>query len=77
MTPTSKIVSQMKFEPPLSYSKYHALTQISYIGSTKVFMKFKKPFWSDYHPESLVPPISYYSAINGAVGISDDILSQV
>ena len=59
ITPTSKIVSQLEFQPPLSFLKQNALQNVYYFNSAKVFLNFKKPFWTSSDDGNRVPPISY------------------
>jgi monoamine oxidase len=46
ITPTSKIVSQLEFEPPLLFTKLNALNSIFYFNSAKLFLNFKSPLWN-------------------------------
>ena len=59
ITPTSKIVSQLEFQPPLSFLKQNALQNVYYFNSAKVFLNFKIPFWTSSDDGNRVPPISY------------------
>merc|ERR1712142_1367208 len=63
----------MKFDPPLPYMKKYALDSLNYWGSVKIFLKFSRPFWAF---KNKLPIIQYgnMSTINGATGVSDDIL---
>merc|ERR1719342_938424 len=85
VTPTAKIVSNLKFDPPLPFRKQNAMESIFYFNSAKVFLNFKKPFWNETD-KNLVPRIPFddtqpgvpneESVINGAACISDDFLKQ-
>ena len=76
VTPPARSVSLMTFDPPLPYMKKHSIDSLNYWGSVKIFLKFTRPFWAY---KNKLPIISYgnMSTVNGAVGISDDILKQV
>ena len=76
ITPPAKSVTLMTFDPPLPYMKKHIIDSVNYWGSVKIFLKFTTPFWAF---KNKLPIISYgsMSTVNGATGISDDILKQV
>ena len=76
VTPTAREVSLMKFEPPLSYTKKHAVDALEYFGSVKIFLKFKTPFWAS---KNKLPTIEYgnKNTISGATAVTDDILRTV
>ena len=83
-TPTSKIATQINFEPPLSVKKLNALKNIHYSSSMKIFLAFSKPFWeNNLDPENKIPPIPYGKddddpeAELGAASFADDLLIQV
>jgi len=75
VTPPARSVALMTFDPPLPYMKEHAIDSLNYWGSVKIFLKFTRPFWAY---KNKLPIIRYgnMSTVNGAVGISDDILRQ-
>ena len=76
VTPTAREVSLMEFDPPLPYFKKLAIDSLEYFGSVKIFLKFKRPFWAE---KNKIPSMLYDSKneINGATGVSDDILHTV
>ena len=83
-TPTSKIATQINFEPPLSTNKLNSLKNIHYSSSLKIFLAFSKPFWeNNVDPENKIPPIPFGKnddnpeAELGAASFGDDILIQV
>ena len=79
-TPTSKIATQINFQPPLSVNKLSSLKNIHYSSSLKIFLAFSKPFWER---DNKIPPIPFGSNNNdreaalGAASFSDDFLIQV
>ena len=83
-TPTSKIATQINFEPPLSVNKLNSLKNIHYSSSLKIFLAFSKPFWeNNVDPDNKIPPIPFGEnnddpeAELGAASFSDDLLIQV
>jgi len=70
LTPTSRVVSSMKFSPPLAYNKTYALNSFHFMNSVKVFLAFHSPFWAN---ETKIPPIPFDSSttVNGGTGIND------
>ena len=82
-TPTSKIATQINFEPPLSVNKLNALKNIHYSSSLKIFLAFSEAFWENPGPDSKIPSIPFEKnvdnpeAVLGAASFSDDILIQV
>ena len=73
VTATAREVSLMKFQPPLPYMKLNAVRSLEYLGSVKVFLKFKTAFWAE---ENKIPRIRYNDPEkkNGATAVSDDLL---
>ena len=82
-TPTSKIATQINFEPPLSVNKLNALKNIHYSSSLKIFLAFSEAFWENPGPDSKIPSIPFEKDVNdpeavlGAASFADDILIQV
>ena len=82
-TPTSKIATQVNFEPPLSVNKLNALKNIHYSSSLKIFLAFSEAFWENPGPESMIPSIPFRKDVNdpeavlGAASFADDFLIQV
>jgi len=70
LTPSSRVLSAIKFSPPLAYNKTIALNSFHYVNSVKVFLAFKTPFWAS---ENKVPAISFNSTTspNGGQGKTD------
>merc|ERR1719334_2640685 len=71
VTATAREVSLMKFQPPLPYMKLNAVRSLEYLGSVKVFLKFKTAFWAE---ENKIPRIRYNDPEkkNGATAMSDE-----
>ena len=83
-TPTSKIATQINFEPPLSTNKLNALKNIHYSSSLKIFLAFSKAFWeNNTDPDNKIPSIPFgednddAEAKLGAASFADDLLIQV
>ena len=83
-TPTSKIATQINFEPPLSTNKLNALKNIHYSSSLKIFLAFSKAFWeNNTAPDNKIPSIPFGEdnydpeAELGAASFADDLLIQV
>ena len=70
LTPSARVLSAMKFSPPLDYRKTMALNSFHYVNSVKVFLAFSSPFWAS---ENKVPAISFNSttSLNGGQGKTD------
>ena len=70
ITATSRVVSSMKFSPPLPYNKKYALNSFHFMNSVKVFLAFHSPFWAN---TTKIPPIQFDSSttVNGGTGITD------
>ena len=83
-TPTSKIATQINFEPPLSVNKLNALKNIHYSSSLKIFLAFSEAFWENNpDPNNKIASIPFRKDVNdseavlGAASYADDILIQV
>ena len=76
LTPTARVVREMKITPPLTFDKKMALDSLSYFGSVKIFLKFTRPFWAE---KNKIKPIYYNSSVhtNGASAVSDDLMRLV
>ena len=57
ITATAKAVSFMEFVPPLAYSKKHALDNLFYFDSVKIFLVFSRPFWSEPNNLPIIAPV--------------------
>ena len=81
-TPTSKIATQIKFDPPLSTNKLNALKNIHYSSSLKIFLAFSEAFWEN-NADNKIPSIPFGENVNdpeavfGAASFADDLLIQV
>lgn len=69
MTPTPRVVSFIKFSPPLDYAKTYALNSFHYMNSVKVQLAFTKPFWAFPNKAPVIPFNT--TAENGGSGITD------
>ena len=76
LTPTARVVREMKITPHLTFDKKMALDALSYFGSVKIFLKFSRPFWAE---KNKIKPIYYNSTVhtNGASAVSDDLMRLV
>ena len=75
MTPTAREVRKIKFSPDLPYMKKIAMDALYYMGATKIFLKFSRPFWSEKND---IRTIKFNTTDhNGGGGLSDDLLRIV
>ena len=75
MTPTAREVRNIEFSPDLPYMKKIAMDALYYMGSTKIFLKFSRPFWSEQND---IRTIKFNTTDhNGGGGLSDDLLRIV
>jgi len=79
VTTTAKAVGLMEFAKPLPFTKKNALDQLKYMSASKIFMKFKSPFWSRSEGNKANPILygKHEGKISGAVGLTDNHLAQV
>ena len=69
LTPTSRAVSRMEFDPKLHYNHTYALDSFHYMNSVKIFLAFTEPFWAKENYAPIIPFNS--SGVNGGSGTSD------
>ena len=78
VTTTTRELNLIKFTPDLSQKKKDAIGALEYMGSVKIFLKFKEPFWAK---KNKIPIIRYdenqLPEDGGAAALSDDILKAV
>jgi len=76
---TAKAVTLIDFMKPLPVGKSTAVSQLKYMNSFKIFMKFKTPFWSRKE-DNLAAPILYGPHPGkraGSVGLTNSRLVQI
>jgi len=71
---TARAVSLMSFSPPLPYMKQHALKSLEYMGSVKIYLKFRSAFWAKENNLPTRIPYFGFGSGNGQSAVSDDIL---
>jgi len=76
---TAKAVGLIEFMKPLPYMKTVALDQLKYASSSKIFLKFKSPFWSRREGNQAKPILygAHEGKRSGAAGYTDNHLSKV
>eukprot|EP00090_Calanus_glacialis_P023079 TRINITY_DN35516_c0_g1_i1.p1 TRINITY_DN35516_c0_g1~~TRINITY_DN35516_c0_g1_i1.p1 ORF type:complete len:339 (-),score=49.14 TRINITY_DN35516_c0_g1_i1:223-1215(-) len=76
LTPTSRMVSNIKFSPRLAYNKTYGMDSLHYLNSVKVFLAFTKPFWAE---DNKIPAIPFNSTTtqNGGSGITDLLIRNI
>ncbi|XP_007941214.1 L-amino-acid oxidase [Orycteropus afer afer] len=51
LTASGPALRRIAFSPPLTHTRQYALRALHYVPATKVYLRFRRPFWQDEHIE--------------------------